>query len=191
MNNLESISEAECRALTPHAAQRLLEAGEAILIDVRGFDEFAAGRAEPAKCIPLADLERRLAEIPSGKTICVMCTSGNRSAMAVERLRALGIPNIVDVQGGFKAWEAAGLPVQKQKGVIPLERQVRGVAGAIVFTFTALALFVNLNFAYGTLFVGFMLFLSGVTQLCPMLFLLKRMPWNRVATQASENTCRS
>jgi rhodanese-related sulfurtransferase len=183
MNHLATVPRTKSLALDPQAAQRLLETEEAILIDVRGFDEFAAGRAEPAKCIPLADLERRLSEIPSGKTICVMCASGNRSAMATERLRALGIPNIVDVKGGFKAWEAAGLPVQKQKAVIPLERQVRGIAGAMVFAFTALALFLHPAFAYGALFVGFMLFLSGVTGLCPMLFLLKLLPWNRVASQ--------
>jgi hypothetical protein len=104
--------------------------------------------------------------------------------MAVERLRALGLPNIIDVQGGFKAWEQAGLPVLKQKGVIPLERQVRGVAGLLVFAFTIAGVFANPVFLYGSAFVGFMLFLSAVTGFCPMLSLLKVMPWNRVAVQS-------
>ncbi len=173
----------------PDKIAEMCQQGEAILIDVRGYDEFAAGHAVPAKCIPLADLERRLAELPSDRSICVMCASGNRSAMAVERLSALGIPNIVDVHGGFKAWEQAGLPVLKQKGVIPLERQVRGIAGSLVFACTLAGMFAHPAFLYGSAFVGFMLFLSSVTGFCPMLSILKVMPWNRVAVQS--NACNS
>jgi rhodanese-related sulfurtransferase len=164
-------------------AYRYIEAQQGALLDVRGFDEFAAGHAAPALCIPLPDLERRAGQIPTDRPVFVLCASGQRSRMAAERLRALGFDNIVDIEGGLPAWERAGLPVQKQRGVIPLERQVRGVAGAMVFLFALLGLTVHTGFLYGALFVGFMLFLSAVTGLCPMLSLLKRMPWNRVHIQ--------
>lgn len=164
-------------------AYRYIEAQQGALLDVRGFDEFAAGHATPALCIPLPDLERRAGQIPTDRPVFVLCASGQRSRMAAERLRALGFDNIVDIEGGLPAWERAGLPVQKQRGVIPLERQVRGVAGAMVFLFALLGLTVHTGFLYGALFVGFMLFLSAVTGLCPMLSLLKRMPWNRVHVQ--------
>ena len=170
--------------VTARAAHDQITTGNGILLDVRGFDEFAAGHATSATCIPLQDLERRAGQIPTDKPVYVMCASGNRSKMAAERLAALGFDNVVDVEGGFAAWEKAGLPIEKQTGVIPLERQVRGVAGAMVFAFTLAALFVNSAFLYGALFVGFMLLLSSVTGLCPMLFLLKLMPWNRVAYKA-------
>jgi len=157
----------------------------AFLLDVRGYDEFAAAHAGGAVCIPLADLERRAAEIPTDRPVYVMCQSGGRSALAVERLRALGLDNIVDACGGLDAWRRAGLPIRSQKGVIPLERQVRGVAGALVFGFTLAGVLLSRWFLAGAAFVGFMLFLSSVTGLCPMLEILKRMPWNRIHMTAT------
>ncbi len=158
----------------------LLSSGKAVLIDVRGYDEYARGHAEGAKCIPLPELESRVGEIPDNAQVCVMCASGNRSAMATQRLRALGMNRVVDVCGGLKAWREAGLPAQMNKGIVPLEQQVRGVAGFLVFAFTLASLLLNRWFAAGALFVGFMLFLSSVTGWCPMLLILKVMPWNRV-----------
>jgi rhodanese-related sulfurtransferase len=157
----------------------------AALIDVRNFDEFAAGHAVRAVCIPLPDIERRAGQLPTDRGVYVMCASGGRSAMAVERLRALGFESVADVDGGFTAWDRAGLPVVKQKGIIPLERQVRAGAGLFVFGFTLAGLLVNPLLHYGALFVGFMLVQSSITGICPMLSLLKRMPWNRAAVAAN------
>ncbi|MDQ2730225.1 MAG: rhodanese-like domain-containing protein [Armatimonadota bacterium] len=172
-------------SLSAKRAYELLEEGKAALIDVRGYDEFAALRAPGAVCIPLPDLERRLGEISTERIVCFICLSGQRSSMAFERLTALGIPNVASVEGGMQAWKRAGLPTVEQKGVIPLERQVRGVAGALVFGFSLAGLLVNSAFIFGALFVGFMLFLSSVTGLCPMLSLLRIMPWNRTASPAA------
>jgi rhodanese-related sulfurtransferase len=180
-----SRSDTQKPKLTPQEAEARVRTEGAFLLDVRGFDEFAAGHADGAACIPLPDLERRAGEIPTDCMVCVMCQSGGRSAMAVERLRSLGFDNIADVAGGFGAWRAAGLPAIVRKGVIPLERQVRGIAGFLVLTFSLLGLFVSRWFFAGPLFVGFMLFLSGVTGLCPMLSLLRLMPWNRAPTQSA------
>jgi len=107
--------------------------------------------------------------------------------MAADRLRALGFDRVVDVQGGMNAWRKAGLPSLRQSGVIPLERQVRGVAGALVLCFTLAGLFRSRRFLAGSLFVGAMLFLSSVTGLCPMLSLLKRLPWNKIPAIPQQN----
>lgn len=160
------------------AHERCANAG-AFLLDVRGFDEYAAGHAHEARCIPLPDLERRCGELPTDRPVLIMCQSGGRSQMAAERLRALGFDNIVDVEGGFDAWTKHRLPTLTRRGVIPLERQVRGIAGMLVLGFTLAALIGAKWLLAVPVFVGFMLFLSGVTGLCPMLSILKRMPWNR------------
>ena len=167
--------------VTPQEAYVDILRDKGVLIDVRGFDEFAAVHAPQAKCIPLADLERRAGEIATDRTAFVICRSGNRSAMAAERLRALGMVNIVDVQGGMAMWERAGLPVEKQQAAMPLERQVRIVAGALVFGFSLLGFFVNSAFFYGSALIGFMLAFTGILGLCPMMSVLKLMPWNRVS----------
>jgi len=161
-------------------AATAVDGNGAVVIDVRGFDEFATGHASGARCVPLADLERRCGEIPTDRPVLVMCQAGSRSAMAAERLRALGFDNIVNVDGGFDAWSRAGLPSERQTGVIPLERQVRGVAGALVFGFTLAGIFASYWFLAVPVFVGFMLTLSSITGLCPMMSILKLMPWNRI-----------
>lgn len=162
-------------------AQERHRDSRAFLLDVRGFDEFAAGHAEGASCIPLPDLERRAGDIPTDRPLLVMCQSGGRSAIAAERLRALGMDNITDVQGGFNAWRQAGLPTVKQTSAIPLERQVRIVAGALVLGFSLTGFLFNSAFFYGAALICFMLTLTGALGICPMMSLLKMLPWNRVA----------
>ena len=86
---------------------------EVVLIDVREPDEYAAGHIPGATLIPLGQVQQRLAEIPTDKTVVVTCRSGNRSAQAAEILRSNGYTRIHNMQGGFAAWEAAGLPVER------------------------------------------------------------------------------
>lgn len=168
----------------PKAAEEMVRGG-AFLLDVRNPDEYAAAHLAGAVCIPLASLEQRAAEIPTDRRVVVTCQSGKRGEMAAERLRAIGFSDVVNLAGGLQAWRAAGHPVRARRGVIPLERQVRGVAGIFVFA-GALAAVAGVDWAIAIpLFVGFMLALSGVTGLCPMLSLLRRMPWNRAGGDAT------
>ena len=167
-------------------AQDQFRDANAFLLDVRGFDEFAAGHAEGAVCIPLPDLERRAGDLPTDRPVLVMCQSGGRSAIAAERLRALGMDNITDIQGGFNAWRQAGLPTEKQSSAIPLERQVRIAAGALVLGFSLLGFFVNPAFFYGSALIGFMLTLTGALGICPMMSVLRLLPWNRVASSCAK-----
>jgi rhodanese-related sulfurtransferase len=57
-------------------------------------------------------LIERVAEVPRGGTVLVNCLSGGRSGRACAFLRRQGY-DAVNVGGGFKAWEIAGLPVEK------------------------------------------------------------------------------
>lgn len=173
-------SSAQGKISVQEAAARQ-EADNAFLLDVRGFDEFAAGHTPAAVCIPLPDLERRAGEIPADRPVLVLCQSGGRSALAAARLRALGMDNITDVAGGFRAWRQAGLPTVKQSGVFPLERQVRIAAGGLVLGFCVAGRLVSPRFFYGAAFVGFMLALTGTLGICPMMSALKLMPWNKAA----------
>ncbi len=90
-----------------HAA-RLTEAGEALLLDVREDDEWAAGRAPGAEHVPLGSLQP--GEVPTDRPVLALCRSGNRSGKAAQALAAAGV-NVRNVTGGMKAWAAAGLPV--------------------------------------------------------------------------------
>lgn len=104
-------------SISPVEAEKLVAAGEAVLIDVRGPSECAAGVAVPALLLPLDDLrgERRLwkpaLENCRGKKIILYCASGVRSGVAAGILRREGWQTLN--AGGYRAWEAAGLPVRK------------------------------------------------------------------------------
>ncbi len=83
------------------------------LIDVRSPDEWAAGHLPGAVHIPLAALPDRITEIDAGKPIVVHCQGGGRSAIAASFLRAQGIESVSNLEGGYDAWVANKLPVEK------------------------------------------------------------------------------
>ncbi len=103
--------------LPPAEAAQRVEAGEAVLIDVREPAEWKEGVAEPALLLSLTDLKgernawRPALEQHRGKPLIVYCRSGKRSAQAAEILRREGWQ--VENAGGFSAWREAGLPERK------------------------------------------------------------------------------
>lgn len=86
-------------------------ADDAVIIDVREPDEWAAGHAPGAVHIPLGDLPSRVGDLPeSDATIAVTCRSGGRSSRAVAWLTQQGY-DVANLEGGMKAWESAGKPL--------------------------------------------------------------------------------
>ena len=63
--------------------------------------------------------------------------------------------------------------------VISLERQVRIVAGSLVFIGVVLGWFVNFEFYGLSAFVGAGLVFAGITDFCGMGLLLAKIPWNK------------
>lgn len=100
-------------AVTVTETQRQLTGREAVLIDVREQDEWAAGHVAGATHIPLAELPTRLAEVPRDQPILLFCRSGNRSGKATAFLRRQGYAQAANVEGGIIAWQGAGLPVTR------------------------------------------------------------------------------
>jgi rhodanese-related sulfurtransferase len=96
-------------------ATRLVEEG-AFLLDVREPAEWDAGHSPAAAWIPLGELGARLDEVPTDRTVAVVCRSGGRSAAATDALRRSGI-DAINVVGGMKAWEVEGLPVVAADGL--------------------------------------------------------------------------
>jgi hydroxyacylglutathione hydrolase len=86
-------------------------AGGLQLLDVRNPGEQEEGVIAGARRIPIARLLERVDELdPSAPTI-VYCAGGYRSSIAASLLRTRGFSAVADLQGGFEAWVAAGLPV--------------------------------------------------------------------------------
>jgi glyoxylase-like metal-dependent hydrolase (beta-lactamase superfamily II)/rhodanese-related sulfurtransferase len=84
---------------------------EASLLDVREPEEYAHGHVPGAVNLPQADLATRLAEVPRGRPVYLICQGGFRSLRAAQFLRQQGFEDVVSVQGGTEAWRAAGKPL--------------------------------------------------------------------------------
>ena len=96
--------------LTPSEVAMRMQ-GRATVLDVRGVVEWEAGHLPGAVNIPVGHLTEHLDELPTDTPLIVHCQSGARSAIAASVLRAQGFRNVVNMTGGFAAWDAAGLPV--------------------------------------------------------------------------------
>ncbi len=94
----------------PKEADSLVRAG-AVLLDVREQTEWYAGHAPGARHVPLGNLEGKLGALPRDRRVVVVCRSGNRSARATALLVRSGF-EAVNLNGGMRAWAAAGFPVE-------------------------------------------------------------------------------
>ena len=83
-------------------------AERATVIDVRSAAEWHEGHLPGAVHVPLAQLASRVAELRGRQPIVTYCQSGARSAAAASLLRASGVRDVANVDGGFDAWLRAG-----------------------------------------------------------------------------------
>jgi rhodanese-related sulfurtransferase len=95
-------------------ARRKLESGKARLIDVREESEWAAGHARGAQHMGKGVIERDVEQrIPhKNAELILYCGGGFRSALATDNLQKMGYTNVSSMAGGWRAWQAAGAPVE-------------------------------------------------------------------------------
>jgi rhodanese-related sulfurtransferase len=96
--------------------QRIRAAGEAhVLIDTRENDEWDAGHAAGALHLGKGIIERDIeAKVPGKDSKLILyCGGGYRSALAADALRQMGYTDAISLDGGWRAYQASGLPVEK------------------------------------------------------------------------------
>jgi len=156
------------------------------LVDVRTPAEFGEVHVSYAKNVPLDQLNPReflaARNGRSGQPVYVICRSGQRSAMAAERIRSAGFENVTNVEGGTSAAVQSGLPVVRGRKAMSLERQVRIAAGSLVVIGVLLGGTVHWAFYGLSAFVGAGLVFAGVTDTCAMGMMIAKMPWNQRKT---------
>jgi rhodanese-related sulfurtransferase len=86
-----------------------------LLIDVREDNEWAAGHAAGAMHLGKGIIERDIeTKVPDKSTTMVLyCGGGFRSALVADALQKMGYQNPISLDGGWRAWNEAGLPVEK------------------------------------------------------------------------------
>ena len=85
------------------------------LVDVREESEWAAGHLPKAQHLGKGIIERDIeTQIPdTAAPIILYCGGGFRSALAADNLQKMGYTNVISMDGGFRGWKDAGLPVEK------------------------------------------------------------------------------
>ena len=96
--------------VTPERTKELLDADEAVVVDVREPYERDAGHIEGSVHIELERLASHAETLPRDKTIVFQCRLGARSAMAAQAFKASGY-DAWSMEGGLQAWHDKGLPV--------------------------------------------------------------------------------
>jgi rhodanese-related sulfurtransferase len=101
--------------VSPAQATHLINREDALIVDVREPAEFSAGHVLGAKNVPLARMETAGAEVMKRKDrpVIVYCDGGDRAAKAVAALKKQGFARLANLSGGIKAWQDAGLPLEK------------------------------------------------------------------------------
>lgn len=86
---------------------------DAVVIDVRSSEEFAAGHLEGAENIDVqaADFDDQIAALPPSGDYVVYCQSGARSAAAATRMEDVGLPNVSDAGAMSVAAGSTGLTI--------------------------------------------------------------------------------
>jgi rhodanese-related sulfurtransferase len=95
--------------------EKLWKEKKGVVLDVRTAKEFEAGHIPGAVNIDVnsADFDKKVAELDKGKTYLVHCAAGVRSVRACEKMNRMDFKQLINLQGGLKAWEKAGKEVEK------------------------------------------------------------------------------
>lgn len=122
IDQLLGVARSRLDRLTPVEARAEVDAG-GLIVDTRCAEVRAAKGTIPGSVhVPLSVLYWRL-DPTSGhddkalsdreRRIIVVCADGYSSSLAAATLQDIGFRRATDIDGGFTAWAAAGLPVER------------------------------------------------------------------------------
>jgi phage shock protein E len=86
---------------------------QVVLLDVRTPEEFRQAHLRGALLIPLAELQKRVSEIPRDRPLLVYCAVGARSSTAAGILASKGYREIYQMSDGLVGWYKRGFPVER------------------------------------------------------------------------------
>jgi rhodanese-related sulfurtransferase len=114
-------------AVSPLEATQLINHRNAIIVDLRDEQAFAAGSLANARHLPQAQLKERAAELVRFKArpVVLLCLTGQDSARAVATFKGEGFEEAYALAGGIQAWQKAGLPLVQARDNTPVREAVR------------------------------------------------------------------
>ncbi len=95
--------------------------GKRVIIDVREYDEYAAGHLPGAINIPRGVLEFKIGMVPEcankDGSFLIYCRTSGRAALSAVQLQKIGYGNIISMAGGFDAWNTENRPTEKPEQI--------------------------------------------------------------------------
>ena len=169
------------KTISASEAKQLQEQG-AIIVDICSGDEYKNKHIAHSRSIPIDELKNQT--LPENQVVIFSCLSGLRTKNNADVLQqcACSCSEIYLLEGGLRAWEKAGLPIEEREGgaVLDIMRQVQIVAGSLILLGAVLGWLVSPWFFLICAFVGAGLLFAGITGFCGMAVLSMKMPWNRI-----------
>lgn len=89
-----------------------LKKEDTFILDVRRGEEFDEGHIKGAVNIYVGELEGRMSEVPSDRTVVSVCSTGNRAGLGASILKREGFEKVYNLIGGMTAWKAKGYPTE-------------------------------------------------------------------------------
>ena len=115
---LKLVNDAKTRVKETNVAdvKKRMESGEKfLLVDVREDNEWAKGHLPGAVHMGRGVIERDIEKsVPeTGTRMILYCGGGFRSALVADNLRKMGYTSVESMDGGWRGWNEAGLPTEK------------------------------------------------------------------------------
>ena len=107
-------------SMNPHEARAYLagkDMQDLTILDVRQPGEYEEGHIPGAKLVPMPVLTDSLDEIDPEKPVLVYCAIGGRSRVAAQTLAGKGYDQVINLTGGFKAWNGQAAYGSEEEGV--------------------------------------------------------------------------
>jgi rhodanese-related sulfurtransferase len=100
-------------------AQAML--GKRVILDVREYDEFAAGHLPGAINVPRGVLEFKVGMVPEAAdknaSLLLYCRTSGRAALSAVQLQRLGYTDVISMAGGFEQWNNEQRPTEKPEPI--------------------------------------------------------------------------
>jgi rhodanese-related sulfurtransferase len=117
----ELVVEAKSQIKEVTSADAMGMLGKRVIIDVREYDEYAAGHLPGAINIPRGVLEFKIGMVPEcankAGAFLIYCRTSGRAALSAVQLQRLGYDNIISMAGGYEAWNNENRPTEKPEPI--------------------------------------------------------------------------
>ena len=110
VTSVEGLEREEVESVSP---DELAAMKNAFVLDVRTASEFASGHIPDARQIHAGRVMWNVGDLPRERPLVTHCQSGARNAVVASALREAGFDNVVELEGSFAAWKAAGKSVSQ------------------------------------------------------------------------------